>query len=307
MPGIVGFQDFWVAGSRFYFQEDGQANPHLLDLGTVGTISPNFEPTTLDLKDSDGGRENLIDQSFSDINESYEIECNNISSDNLNLFLFGDGRSTLNQDTTLLSNDAQFTVTEADFKPGAVIKLFSNGVALYNLLTITAAIRTTGGAATLEKYDGTNPDTADYEVLSLERGLLRVFSTGTNSVVAGNVIQITGTADALNDGDGRKILPQKLGSPKKGTGFLFFSRNNGERQSVRKFRCSIVPNAANFQIEDYSTISFTVSVLTDIDAADGEVAGHMLELSNTQPSVSPGQNNFVGGQGSGDSGDDGGT
>ena len=132
MPGIVGFQDFWVAGSRFFFEEDGQANPHVVDLGTVGTISPTLEPTILDLKDSDGGRENLIDQSFSDINESYEIECNNISSDNLNIFLFGNGRTGVGQLTTYTSSQMQFTLTASDFEAGALSSNSkSNGVDIF--------------------------------------------------------------------------------------------------------------------------------------------------------------------------------
>ena len=302
MPGIVGFQDFWVAGSRFFFEEDGQTNPHLVDLGTVGTISPNLEPTILDLKDSDGGREALIDQSFTDINESYEIECNNISSDNLNLFLFGNGRSGVGQATTYTSSDMQLTLTASDFDAGAVIKLQKDGVDIYDLQAITTIVRTTGGSATLEKYNGTNADTADYEILSLPRGMIKVYAGGASTLVAGNVLQPTATALALDDGDGRKILPQKLGSPKKGTGYLFFSRNNNERNSVRQFRCSIVPNSANFQIEDFSTVSFTVSVLADVNASDGEVAGHIKELSLTQPTVTPGQHAFTGGQGAGDGG-----
>jgi len=302
MPGIVGFQDFWVAGSRFFFEEDGQANPHVVDLGTVGTISPTLEPTILDLKDSDGGRANLIDQSFSDINESYEIECNNISSDNLNIFLFGNGRSGVGQLTTYTSSQMQFTLTASDFDAGAVIKLKKDGVDIYDLQGISAISRTTGGAATLEPYNGSNPGTADYEILSLPRGLIKVYAGGASNLVAGNVLQPTATASALNDGDGRKILPQKLGSPKKGTGFLFFSRNNNERNSVRQFRCSIVPNSSNFQIEDFSTVSFTVSVLSDVNAADGEVAGSMKELSLTQPTSTPGQHAFTGGQGAGDGG-----
>ena len=49
MPGIVGFQDLWVAGSRFYFQRDtaGSTTYPLLDLGTVNTISPNQTAVTL--------------------------------------------------------------------------------------------------------------------------------------------------------------------------------------------------------------------------------------------------------------------
>ena len=85
----------------------------------------------------------------------------------------------------------------------------------------------------------------------------------------------------------RLLKPQSLGAPVRGKGFVIFSRNNNERQSVREFDCSILPSSANFQIEDFSEFTLSVSVLSDVSQT--ETAGRYIFYKGDEPTVTPGQ------------------
>ena len=157
MPGIVGFQDLWVAGSRFYFQRDdsGSTTYPLLDLGTVNTISPTIEPTVLQLKDGDGGRLNLIDEGFSDINENYDVVIKNLNQENLQ-FLF------LADEPTELADATAVKKQKFHIGAGKLMKLVdTSGDGVYSLTN--TLVSTTG-----------KPD-----FVGSSNGFLSTFSTAT--------------------------------------------------------------------------------------------------------------------------------
>ena len=302
MPGIVGFQDLWVAGSRFYFQRDTSGNTTypLLDLGTVNTISPTIEPTVLQLKDGDGGRLNLIDEGFSDINENYDVVIKNLNQENLQFLFLADA-------PTELTDPAGVKIQKIHTGPGKLMKLLdASGNGIYDLDTDSFtgsnggflgtydSAGATSQTSVLEQFDGTNSGTADYEVVSKERGLIRFYDGGTNSISGMYAGLESGTTigsiiNGYTAGNSRLLKPQSLSSPVRGKGYIVFSRSNNTQQSVREFSCTVLPSSANFQVEDFSEFTLNVSVLSDIQADN--IAGRYMYIKGDEPTSTPGQGN----------------
>jgi len=320
MPGIVGFQDLWVAGSRFYFQRDtaGSTTSPLLDLGTVNTISPTIEPNVLQLKDGDGGRLNLIDEGFSDINENYDVVIKNLNQENLQFLFLADPPSALTGPTTLkrqkyhigpgqlmkLLDDTGkglYAIDEgAAYKTGSANKGF---LGTYSHATLASA-NYGSQVSRLTQFNGTNSAIADYEIVSRERGLVRFFTNGgladpgvlyvgLGASAASNGANIP-LSDVLDSsiyaaGNTRELKPQSLSSPVRGRGYIVFSRSNNAQQSVREFSCTVLPSSANFQVEDFSEFTLNVSVLSDIQADN--IAGRYMYVKGDEPTSTPGQGN----------------
>ena len=301
MPGIVGFQDLWVAGSRFYFQRDtsGTTTFPLLDLGTVNTISPTIEPTVLQLKDGDGGRLNLIDEGFSDINENYDVVIKNLNQENLQFLFLADPPTELADPTTIKRQVYKIG-------PGKLMKILDgNGDGVYSIqndIQLSIFSAATGGTETaLQRFSGTNSSTCDYEVVSGDRGLVRFFSGGAASLSrspggsAKTFVGLkTGTSigsaiTSFDTGNERLLKPQSLSSPVHGRGYIVFSRSNNAQQSVREFSCTVLPSSANFQVEDFSEFTLNVSVLSDINADN--IAGRYMYIKGDEPTTTPGQGN----------------
>lgn len=96
---IVGFQDFWVAGSRFYFQRDPieDVEQPWVDLGVIQSANPTFNIEKLELKDADGGTKVLVDEATNDIAEQYDIVTNNLNQDNLGLLFLANAATDYTQ------------------------------------------------------------------------------------------------------------------------------------------------------------------------------------------------------------------
>lgn len=129
MAGFNGSQDFWIVGSRFYFEPNitvGGArvrSGYLIDLGTVDVISPSVSASIAELKDSEAGVVQLVDQALTQIDETYAITVRNFNMYNLRLLFGGyrDDSTTLtgkvipseNQPTT--PQPRQFNISREDF------------------------------------------------------------------------------------------------------------------------------------------------------------------------------------------------
>ena len=95
--GVVGFQDYWVTCSRFYFDRDGTTQGQLLDLGVIDTAQPSFEVNKIELQDGDGGRLVTVDSEVTSINENYEITIKNFNTETLSLMFLANEPTALNQ------------------------------------------------------------------------------------------------------------------------------------------------------------------------------------------------------------------
>tara|TARA_Y100000114_G_scaffold153211_1_gene172774 strand:- start:1146 stop:2081 length:936 start_codon:yes stop_codon:yes gene_type:complete len=299
MPGIIGFQETWLVGSRLYFKrnDEGTTEYPTLDLGTITQTTPTFEPTVIQAKDPDGGRLNLIDEAFTEINEAYEVTCLNINQENLDILYYGNGTQELQPNTLDGNTLVPHTVK---IGPGKLVKVFEGGSpkagetelkAAYNI-SVTQIRKGSSGPTTLVAFNGTNASTADFEVVSAERGLIRFFSTGTNSLADGDTCRISFNENAYAAGNTRLVRPQQASGPITGRAYIVFSRNNNTRQSVRECEATINVSSVAFGIEDYSSVTFNVSVLTDIHNTN--IAGrYMLIEGNEIENDTPGRSLYL--------------
>ena len=85
--GQVGFQDYWVVGSRVYFKPDdvGGVKQPWLDFGTLQVASPTLTPDQVELEDPDGGMMTSVAQAVTQIDETYEITTSNLNLDMLSM------------------------------------------------------------------------------------------------------------------------------------------------------------------------------------------------------------------------------
>lgn len=255
MAGIVGTQDLWVVGSRFFFKPDTTISDRIIDIGTINTVNPSIEPTKVDLRDSGSGFAKIIDSSLTDISESFEITTKNFSRDNLSYLFVSAAAKELTEEADG-SGEMTVTGTAADFAVGTLIKFYNNsgtsatGNPVYNITanpTNTATGFTSGGL-TLTVHDA-------------QRGILKVATS--NLVGSGTIVITLTTTDPEPVANNRRVLTPQTGTLARltGRGYIYYSRNNFEYQTVREFKCQITPSSANFQVEDYSDFTLTAKAL----------------------------------------------
>jgi len=136
---VVGFQDFWVVGSRLHFQKEtptgGVVQP-LVDLGVIETANPAFEIEKLELEDGDGGVKTVVDESVVSINEAYDITCNNISMTNLALLFQA-------EEATAYTQTAAEEIVTTYSHAGRLVKMVDNdalATPLFMLSTIAGVL-----------------------------------------------------------------------------------------------------------------------------------------------------------------------
>jgi len=261
MAGIVGTQDLWVVGSRFFFKPDNlvsgvTVSDRIIDLGTINTVNPSVEPTKVDLRDAGSGFAKIIDSTLTDVAESYEITTKNFSRDNLSyLFVSANAKELIEETDTspqmLISN-----VAASALPVGTLVKFYNNtgtnntNQPVYNITGVSGASQT-----------GFNSGSISFVVHDAARGILRVFDNQLNG--AGSITISLSSTDPDPVTNNRRVLTPQTGSLSRltGRGFIFYSRNNFEYQTVREFKTQITPTSANFQTEDYSDFTLTAKAL----------------------------------------------
>lgn len=258
MAGIVGTQDLWVVGSRFFFKPENTNSDRLIDLGTINTVNPAIEPTKVDLRDAGSGFSKIIDSTLTDVSESFEITTKNFSRDNLSLlFVSSDAKELIEEADA--SVEMALTGAAADYPAGTLVKVYNNSGTnktnqpVYN-------VQANPGAT----VSGFSSGSITFTVHDASRGILKVATTnlaGTGTITI-TLAASTGTnpEPVVNN---RRILTPQTGSLSRltGRGFIYYSRNNFEYQTVREFRTQITPSNANFQVEDYSDFTLTAKAL----------------------------------------------
>ena len=267
MAGVVGQQEYWIVGSRFYFQKDDDTYyKALFDLGTIKVVSPSVQTTSVDLVDSDGGSQKVVDSTLIKATESYDITCNNHTLDNLALLFMSAEPDNFTQAATVLTNVAHKAVIGA----GKMIKLHD---ASGNWLYSVASIVVKNGAATVTYTENT-----DWKWINKDRAVIQVLAGG--SIGHGQDLAITITPVAVT---GRRLIrPQTNAKAIRGRAMLVWSRNANAEQTVREFDCSISPTAAAFNDADYSSFTLQAKVLSDITDTTYP-AGLLLQFVGTLP------------------------
>ena len=343
MAGITGSQDYWIVGSRFYFEPNLAGSTtrsgEMIDLGTVDTVSPQITTNIAELKDSESGVIILLDQGLVSIDETYSISVKNFNFRNLQILFAGKPQaetqsSTVPASITLTSEELSRTPSGPTgnlIKPTGGYLLFqlrsSSGEALRNFttsstLTVSANVATGGTAASLTK------DT-HWVWWDAPKGIIRIIFLPVGGggyagmTVAGGVITAypaTGftltfsavTAHAGYSGN-RVIYPQSATlSDLTGNAHIYWSRNNGADVSARTFACQIQPAGSSLTSDDYSSWTLTVTALAT--GTSTEIAGRYTNIKwkNTTtgdsvgllPSGDPAYNENFFGDGGGTTGTD---
>jgi len=309
MAGIVGNQDLWIVGSRFYFEQGTRGSGKMIDLGTVDVISPQLTTNIAELKDGDKGILRLLDQSITQIDEVYNITIKNFNLTNLNTLFLGGGwtgtstavtGSSTAFDTLKLSlediNNIGGTINTGESITGA------GGLYLFQLTASNEPVRNfvgTGGTMTIggiPQVENTN-----WKWYDKSRGIIQILTLADSGGAAEYSPDITfsgNRATALVGGDnlpvvytpssaaygfsaGRVMYPQTATlSSLSGTGHVYWTRNNGEYMTARSFPCQIQPAGAALSADDYSSWTLAVTVLANSTVA-GEEAGRMVYATGT--------------------------
>ncbi len=149
---VVGHQDYWTAGSRFYYKKDNDGSTEFpwVDLGTILSANPTSEISKLTLKDGDGGRLTTVDESVTEIAESYDITCNNLNLRNLSLLFLGSEPASFTQSAASKAISAKIFTneilklhdTDTDKTPLYAIQVFEGIVDDITNLTVGTDILT---------------------------------------------------------------------------------------------------------------------------------------------------------------------
>lgn len=272
--GVSGAQDFWIAGSRLYFQrnaEGGSSFP-LVDMGVIQPANPSFELNEAELQDSDGGILRTVEKTIVSISEAYEIITSNFSPKARALFYLSDDPAEFTQSATPVTDIRHTAIV------GELVKLVTSaGVPIFNITSIEDVELDPDGTPTTLTLD------TDYEEVNLARGIIRLLANGTTGSLGDEVaLDIDYTPTALSGQ--RQLLPQKA-QQIQGTGYLYFGRDNNARQTVRYAEMALTPSSSAIQVEDYSNMTFNATVLSD-PIETTEPAGQMVDFLGDLPSAS---------------------
>jgi len=306
--GQVGFQDYWVAGSRLYFQRDavaGVAQPWL-DLGTIATANPEIAPTQVELLDPDGGISSRVDVGITQVTETYDVQSSNINLENLALLFFANSPETFSQ-----SSGNFFAGSGANYAhPERLLKIVdddANNTKVYGLervylialggdrITTTAGLVTAMSASaktittssdisgSLAVGDGfavqrsglTNPENSrTYKIKSVSGVTITV---DDEDVIASNESSITvgGTYENTGGSTG-KVLLQKVGAGETGRDWELASKERGIVRflsSATKFTTALNPTGASVDISGWFDAISSAKRLFKPQSAQGVITG----------------------------------
>jgi len=308
MAGIVGTQDLWIVGSRFYFEQGTRGSGKMIDLGTVDVISPQLTTNIAELKDGDKGILRLLDQSITQIDEVYNITIKNFNLTNLNTLFLGGGWT--GNSTAVTGNSSAFdtlklsledinniggTINSGESITGAgglyLFQMTAGGEPVRNFVG-TGGTLTIGGIAQVEN--------TNWKWYDKSRGIIQIITLADSAASeyspditfsgnratafsSGSSIELifTPSSAAFGFGAGRVMYPQTATlSSLSGTGHVYWTRNNGEYMTARSFPCQIQPAGAALSADDYSSWTLAVTVLANSTVA-GEEAGRMVYATGT--------------------------
>ena len=147
-----------------------------------------------------------------------------------------------------------------------------------NDVTVVESIPSTQGSVTGGKLYKANTGTilartTGFSSVNLIRGT--VILTGLPSDVTVNVIFATAALSGK-----RSLSPQALKASVKGTIYLYLGRDDNTRQHVRECRVSLAPSSTSLTLDDYSSFTVKITVLSTItDTA----AGRLLSIYGDLP------------------------
>lgn len=138
----------------------------------------------------------------------------------------------------------------------------------------------TGSLLTEDTDEDWLEEGTDWERVDEYKGIIRIIPGGRHTADADLDVYYTTRALSGN----RLIRPQSLKGEFKGTMQLYFSRGDDNEITVRECKVTISPNSSSLSGDEYSTITFTITVLSDL--SETNIAGRMIAIKGTLPTAS---------------------
>jgi hypothetical protein len=266
---VVGGQDFWVTGSRLYFQKDAVSAvvQPLLDLGTIQVANPSLEVEKIQLKDSDGGLKVLVDEAVTGLAESYDITCNNLNLDMLSLMFLAQSPEAFVQ-----AAGAKTVVHWCT--PGRLLKIVDNDAAatpVFSLSTIAGVYKgsmearvITGIVASTKTitYSGgafTTPPIANDKIIVKSTGLANVLNAGTYTVVSATSTTIV-TSEAFA-ADEVAITGSVLAKLTGAGNVIYAPTTDWVAKSLDRGIIQFTPGGVNFTVAGNLTIEYGLAAI----------------------------------------------
>lgn len=123
-------------------------------------------------------------------------------------------------------------------------------------------------------------DGTDWDRVDEYKGIIRLIPGGSHAADGNLTVYYSLRTLSGN----RKVTPQSLKGEVKGTVFIYWSRGDNDEITVRKAKATISPNAAAFSNDEYSTLTLSVRILSDLTATD--IAGELVAIKGSIPAAS---------------------
>lgn len=177
------FQDPWVVGSRLYLRKDraaGLAKP-TVDLGIIQQVTPSITSDNITLNDPDGGRNRIAATASSTVTETYQVQCANLSLDNLAIALQG-------TEVTEVNRAASDSVVTHEGGVGGLVSLreSAEGERAYGVEGVSHVIRRKRikelTVTNIDVSTGTITFLEDHGLATGDTFIITKYSTSTNGI-----------------------------------------------------------------------------------------------------------------------------
>lgn len=156
----LGFQDPWLAGSKFLFKREnlvtgaGTTQYPVIDLGDIESASPNLVATTIEALDSSTGRIKTRDKRLIEFIESYQIQTRNLRQQVLALLFIASPPTNFVQSADTAKSLAGMTIFKGDllkvedvvagvpYYPERIAGLYIGTIAFHTVTAVSKANKT---------------------------------------------------------------------------------------------------------------------------------------------------------------------
>lgn len=265
---------FATIGTRVFFKRDaitsgGTTTRYpMVDLGLMTEpASPAQEPQQVEFRDPFFSN-NRIGVANPQIDETYDLACQNLSPQNMALYFMATPPAELSVTGSAATDVAQGTAVAGRSDGGGYHKIIdANGDPVYNLASVDEVTNDGGTTALTE---GT-----DYVVEDLEWGIVRLLPGG-EWTDAEETTNLTIDYTTKTQSGYRIVAPQ---SQKVIEGnFWMIARECPGHAYVREGRGALSPSGANFQVNAASDITLQLLVLADTAQACDSTFGRLVQI-----------------------------
>lgn len=274
---IKGAQQFWKTGNRLYVRKrSGGAsvltNPWK-DLGIIQSNTPSFDEEDAVLEDSDNGIKQEVLRCVTKLSEAHQVTMSNLNLDNLAYLFRSTAPSSFSQSGGAITDIKHYAVA------GELLQLLTGdydtaGGEPEQAFDVTSIQAVTGTGGSPTHVEGT-----DWEIVDLQRGLLRIIAGGGIST---GEIEVDMTLPAITGN--RQLVPTSETDAEVDVK-LYWGREGGDEQTVRRFVARVSAPSFDPQADDFASMQLTFNVLDDV-ALTSEQSGDLIYFRGSLPSAS---------------------